>query len=127
MDAEFKNHASDNLSSDDIEKSKHEEEPPAFELTGSKLFLVMLGLGLAIFLMSIDTSIIATAVPRITSQFGSVSDIGWYGSAYSFATCAMQPVAGKLFASFSLKVRPFNAIQPQCPDTHCGRPCFSLS
>src|ERR1700709_518386 len=81
-----------------------QEDGEAFELTGSKLVLVMVGLALAIFLMSIDASIIATAIPRITSQFGSTDDIGWYGSAYSFATCALQPVAGKLFANFSMKV-----------------------
>ncbi|KAJ5384994.1 Major facilitator superfamily domain general substrate transporter [Penicillium concentricum] len=74
-----------------------------YELTGIPLVLVMTGLGLSIFLMSLDSSIIATAIPRITSQFNSTSDIGWYGSAYSFAMCALQPVAGKLFASFAMK------------------------
>jgi hypothetical protein len=93
----------------DVEKSRSsieasQDETATFELAGSKLLLVMIGLGLAIFLMSIDTSIIATAIPRITSQFGSTDDIGWYGSAYSFSTCAMQPIAGKLFAKFSMKV-----------------------
>jgi MFS family permease len=102
---------SETNSNDDEKLSNHvkgsppEEEIADFELTGSKLFLVMVGLGLAIFLMSLDTSIIATAIPRITSQFHSVEDIGWYGSAYSFATCALQPMAGKLFAKFPMKVR----------------------
>ncbi|RAK74905.1 MDR family MFS transporter [Aspergillus fijiensis CBS 313.89] len=78
-------------------------QAPDFELTGLPLALVILGLGLAIFLMSLDSSIIATAIPRITSQFNSTGDIGWYGSAYSFAMCALQPIAGKLFASFPMK------------------------
>lgn len=76
-----------------------------YELTGIPLALVITGLGMSIFLMSLDSSIIATAIPRITSQFNSTSDIGWYGSAYSFAMCALQPIAGKLFASFAMKVR----------------------
>jgi MFS family permease len=76
----------------------------AFVLSGLNLGLVMLGLGLGVFLMAIDTSILATAIPSITSQFGSTADIGWYGSAYSFALCALQPIAGKLYASFSHKV-----------------------
>jgi hypothetical protein len=83
---------------------KEEKEATDFELTGSKLLFVMIGLALSLFLMSIDTSIIATAIPRITSQFGSTDDIGWYGSAYSFSMCAFQPIAGKLFANFSMKV-----------------------
>ncbi|RAH50914.1 MFS general substrate transporter [Aspergillus brunneoviolaceus CBS 621.78] len=78
-------------------------QAPDFELTGLPLALVILGLGLAIFLMSLDSSIIATAISRITSQFNSTGDIGWYGSAYSFAMCALQPIAGKLFASFPMK------------------------
>ncbi|RFU35766.1 hypothetical protein B7463_g543, partial [Scytalidium lignicola] len=71
----------------DIE-SPAKEDAGDYELRGLALALVMAGLVLAIFLMSLDSSVIATAVPRITSQFNSTSDIGWYGSAYSFAMCA---------------------------------------
>ena len=78
---------------------------PAYELHGLPLYLVILGLGIAIFLMSLDYSIIATAIPRITSQFNSTGDIAWYGSAYSFSMCALQPISGKIFSSFALKVR----------------------
>jgi hypothetical protein len=80
------------------------DDASTYELTGIPLFLVITGLGLSIFLMSLDSSIIATAIPRITSQFNSTGDIGWYGSAYSFAMCALQPIAGKLFANFAMKV-----------------------
>ncbi|KAJ5320220.1 hypothetical protein PENANT_c010G03433 [Penicillium antarcticum] len=79
------------------------DDASTYELTGIPLFLVITGLGLSIFLMSLDSSIIATAIPRITSQFNSTGDIGWYGSAYSFAMCALQPIAGKLFANFEMK------------------------
>ncbi|KAJ9483491.1 hypothetical protein VN97_g9911 [Penicillium thymicola] len=75
-----------------------------YELTGIPLVLVIAGLSLSIFLMSLDSSIISTAIPRITSEFNSTGDIGWYGSAYSFAMCALQPIAGKLFGSFPMKV-----------------------
>jgi hypothetical protein len=84
---------------------------PKFELSGLPLALVITGLALAIFLMSLDSSIIATAIPEITARFNSTEDIGWYGSAYSFALCALQPIAGKLFANFSMKVsRPQNVL-----------------
>jgi EmrB/QacA subfamily drug resistance transporter len=85
----------------DAEKSNATTEDQ--ELKGVKLLLVMLGLGLAIFLMSLDTSIIATAIPNITSAFKSTEDIGWYGSAYSFALCSLQPITGKLFSQFTPK------------------------
>lgn len=89
--------------------STSESDSPAddannYELTGIPLIAVIAGLGLSIFLLSLDSSIIATAIPRITSQFNSTGDIGWYGSAYSFAMCACQPIAGKLYTSFAMKV-----------------------
>jgi MFS family permease len=93
-------------SSKELEKLPVEEQQDEqFEVKGLELFVVILGLALAIFITSLDASIIATAIPRITSQFHSVQDIGWYGSAYTFATCALQPISGKLFANFPLKVR----------------------
>ncbi|KAJ5413177.1 hypothetical protein N7465_005482 [Penicillium sp. CMV-2018d] len=91
------------LSAGDSDSSRADDASD-YELTGIPLVLVITGLSLAIFLMSLDSSIISTAIPRITSEFNSTGDIGWYGSAYSFAMCALQPIAGKLFGSFPMKV-----------------------
>jgi Co/Zn/Cd efflux system component len=48
--------------------------------SGFKLFAIILALCLAVLLVALDQSIVATAIPRITDQFKSVLDIGWYGS-----------------------------------------------
>ena len=93
------------LSPDDDNPSRKDDS--AYELTGISLASVIIGLALSIFLMSIDSSIISTAIPRITSQFHSTGDIAWYGSAYSFAMCSLQPMAGKLFSNFPMKVCMF--------------------
>lgn len=50
-----------------------------------------------------DRSIVATAVPRITSEFNSLADVGWYGSSYLMATCCLQLFFGKLYAEFQVK------------------------
>ncbi len=50
-----------------------------------------------------DRSIVATAVPKITSEFRSLPDVGWYGSAYLMATCCLQLFFGKLYAEFPVK------------------------
>ena len=50
-----------------------------------------------------DTTIIATAIPRITRQFHSVEDVGWYGSAYFLTSCAFQLLWGRIFTFFNLK------------------------
>ncbi|KAF5859531.1 hypothetical protein ETB97_002772 [Aspergillus alliaceus] len=46
------------------------------------------GLCLSVFCQALDTSIIATAIPRVTDEFNSLGDVGWYGSAYLMANCA---------------------------------------
>lgn len=51
-------------------------------LDGFKLAAVLSAVTLTAFLMLLDTSVVVTAIPKITTQFGSTADIGWYGSAY---------------------------------------------
>ncbi|RFU29963.1 hypothetical protein B7463_g6351, partial [Scytalidium lignicola] len=72
-------------------------------IKGFKLFAVMASLTMSCFLLLLDTSIIVTAIPRITSDFHSLTDVGWYGSAYLLANCTLQPLTGKLYAQFSSK------------------------
>lgn len=50
-----------------------------------------------------DRLIISTAIPEITNEFKSVTDIGWYGSAYLLTNCAFQLLFGKLYTFFSIK------------------------
>ncbi|KAF7377762.1 DHA14-like major facilitator [Mycena sanguinolenta] len=49
---------------------------------GLQLILVSLAMFLAIFLGSMDNSTTPTLVPRITDEFHSLADVGWYGSTY---------------------------------------------
>ncbi|KAJ4420415.1 hypothetical protein N0V82_004404 [Gnomoniopsis sp. IMI 355080] len=44
--------------------------------SGLKLGLITLALCLGVFLMALDNSIIATAIPHITDQFNSLDDVG---------------------------------------------------
>jgi hypothetical protein len=60
----------------DSSPPKNEEEDAY--LTGLPLISVLVSLVLVIFLMMLDTSIVATAIPRITTQFHSLDDVGWY-------------------------------------------------
>ena len=50
-----------------------------------------------------DRLIIATAIPQITDDFKSVTDIGWYGSAYLLTTCSFQLLFGKLYTFYSVR------------------------
>lgn len=71
---------------------------------GFKLAIIVVGLCLSVFCMALDNTIIATAIPRITDEFNSLQDIGWYGSAYLLTTCAFQLFYGKLYSLFNIKI-----------------------
>src|SRR5215471_16524834 len=63
---------------------------------GFRLIVIIVSLCFAVFLVALDQTIIATAMytlcnhnsdliffsPRITNQFHSLEDVGWYASAY---------------------------------------------
>lgn len=50
-----------------------------------------------------DQTVIATAIPSITDQFGSVDDIGWYASAYLLTSCLFQLLWGRIYTHFPLQ------------------------
>jgi len=47
---------------------------------GLKLGLIILALCLNIFLVALDNIVLATAIPKITDQFQSLPDVGWYAN-----------------------------------------------
>lgn len=71
----------DNRSDD----ASNEPEDVDYTLSGAKLNIIIFGLGLAVFLMALDMSILVTAIPLITEKFQSTADIGWYMSAYALS------------------------------------------
>ncbi len=72
-------------------------------ISGAKLVAVISSITLVAFLMLLDTSIVATAVPSITNDFRSLPDVGWYGSAYQLGNAALQPLTGKIYSKFNIK------------------------
>ncbi|KAJ7618232.1 putative HC-toxin efflux carrier [Mycena rosella] len=70
---------------------------------GVKLVLISLALCLSVFLVALDNTIIATAIPKITDQFKSLDDVGWYGSAYLLTTAAFQLLFGRFYSFLSMK------------------------
>ncbi|KAL9620790.1 MAG: hypothetical protein Q9160_004690 [Pyrenula sp. 1 TL-2023] len=74
------------------------------------LALLTLGLCLSIFVVALDNTIIATAIPRITTVFNSLNDVGWYGSAYLLTTTSLQPSFGKVYTYFNVKWTYISAL-----------------
>lgn len=69
-----------------------------------RLVTVIGSLCLGIFLFGLDTNIIGTAIPRITTDFHSLPDVSWYGSSYLLTVTAFQPLFGSLYKFFNAKI-----------------------
>ncbi|OQE14814.1 hypothetical protein PENFLA_c035G05174 [Penicillium flavigenum] len=91
---------------EDRSKAEGPPAPPGQGETQSTLRVLCLIVSafVAMFLVALDRTIISTAIPKITDEFDSFDDVGWYGSAYLLICCAFQLLFGKLYKLFSGKV-----------------------
>ncbi|KAF8176729.1 major facilitator superfamily domain-containing protein [Mycena galopus ATCC 62051] len=84
-----------------IAVEKVESQAPTLETEddfprGFKLVILMVALSLAMFLVALDNTIIATAIPKITDQFDSLQDVGW-------AISSTQLLFGKFYTFLPIK------------------------
>jgi predicted MFS family arabinose efflux permease len=68
-----------------------------------KFWLIILSVYLSFFLVALDRMIVATAIPAITNTFGSIEDIGWYGSGYMLTCAIFNPLFGKIYQLYDTK------------------------
>lgn len=71
---------------------------------------ILLSLMLATFLIAIDATILATAVPTIVRELGGFAQFPWLFSTYLLAQAASVPVYGKLADTFGRKPIMFLGI-----------------
>ncbi|GAM36724.1 hypothetical protein TCE0_018f06038 [Talaromyces pinophilus] len=87
----------------------------------AKFWIIMLCNYLSLFLVALDRTIITTAIPRITDEFSSLGDIGWYGSAYMLASAISQPLFGRIYKFYDMKwVFMTNAVLFAAGSALCG-------
>ncbi|KAK9236192.1 major facilitator superfamily domain-containing protein [Lipomyces kononenkoae] len=72
-------------------------------LHGAPFVVLIASVTMAVFLVSLSTTILGTATPTITSEFHTVDDVGWYAAAYLVSNCGMAPLTGTLYRMFHLK------------------------
>ncbi|PWY66953.1 MFS general substrate transporter [Aspergillus eucalypticola CBS 122712] len=85
-------------------KPEAESEPDgAIYPHGVQFVLISLSLCFCVFLVGLDATILTTAVPRITDEFGSVADVGWYDAAFRLTSCMSQLSQGKLYDNYPVK------------------------
>ncbi|RYO21115.1 Efflux pump [Alternaria arborescens] len=75
-----------------------------------KFWLIVISIYLAFFLVALDRMIIATAIPAITNTYGSIADIGWYGSGYMLTCAIFNPLFGKIYQLYIIVGRAIAGI-----------------
>jgi hypothetical protein len=94
--------------------------PPAIHtddeyLHGRKLYLVLMGILLGVFLIAIDQTIVANALPIIASVFNALDELAWIPTAFLLTQSAFLLVFGQLPQIFSLKWVPELFLAPLEP------------
>lgn len=64
---------------------------------------ILVSLILSVFLFALDLTILANAVPAITSTFHSLAHVPWYGSAFFLTSAPAQCAYGKVYSHFDHK------------------------
>ncbi|KAL4802216.1 MFS general substrate transporter [Aspergillus unguis] len=79
------------------------EDHSQYAGSSCKLVLDVAALVIVQFLQGLDSTIVSTAIPKITDRFHAIEDIGWYSSVFTLTFCALQLVWGKLYAFYVAK------------------------
>jgi MFS family permease len=85
------------------EFDEYEDAEKNYQPKSVKFWMIMISMYLSMFLVALDRTIIAAAIPKITNEFNSIEDIGWYGSAYMLATACLLPISGRIYQFYSTK------------------------
>ncbi|CAG9945077.1 unnamed protein product [Clonostachys rosea f. rosea IK726] len=84
-------------------QNEYEDAERNYQPKTLKFWTILIGMYLSMFLVALDRMIIATAVPKITDEFKSINDIGWYGSAYMLTAAVFFPISGRIYQIYSTK------------------------
>ncbi|KAK9418021.1 putative MFS transporter [Seiridium unicorne] len=76
--------------------------PPAADTTisGPRLWLLISGMMLGVYLVGLDTTMLGTVIPTLTNYFGTVEDLSWYSTVYDLVSCMFTPLVGRIFTIF---------------------------
>ncbi|KAG8850141.1 hypothetical protein FRB96_000516 [Tulasnella sp. 330] len=79
------------------------EEAEFHIVTGLKFYLIFTGMMLSIFLVTLDQTILATAIPKISSDFDALEQQTWIASAYFLTQSGFILTYGQLLAVANTK------------------------
>ncbi|KAF8842637.1 MFS general substrate transporter [Paxillus ammoniavirescens] len=66
------------------------------DISRSTRYAILAGLWSATFLSSLNTTLVATLLPSISSEFKKSNEASWLGTSYLLAACTFTPLYGRL-------------------------------
>jgi EmrB/QacA subfamily drug resistance transporter len=70
--------------------------PPGYDYTIGRVLMIYSGLMVTLLLAALDQTIVATALPRIVSDLGGITQYSWVFTAYMLTSTVSVPVYGRL-------------------------------
>src|SRR5438093_4859076 len=71
-------------------------KPPGYRFTIGRILAIYAGLMVTLLLAALDQTIVATALPRIVSDLGGITQYAWVFTAYMLTSTVTVPLYGKL-------------------------------
>ncbi|KIP03380.1 hypothetical protein PHLGIDRAFT_121639 [Phlebiopsis gigantea 11061_1 CR5-6] len=77
-----------------VDNKQYKQGP--LEISRATRYGILAGIWAATFLSSLNTTLVATLLPGISSEFQKSHQASWLGTAYLLATCTFTPLYGRL-------------------------------
>jgi EmrB/QacA subfamily drug resistance transporter len=85
-------------------------KPPGYRYTIGRILAIYAGLMLTLLLAALDQTIVATALPKIVSDLGGITQYSWVFTAYMLTSTVTVPLYGKLGDVYGRKYLFLGAI-----------------
>ncbi len=70
--------------------------PPGYRYSIGRILAIYSGLMIALMLAALDQTIVATALPKVVSELGGITQYSWVFTAYMLGSTVTVPLYGKL-------------------------------
>src|SRR5205823_3187440 len=71
-------------------------KPPGYQFTIGRVLAIYSGLMVTLLLAALDQTIVATALPKVVSELGGITQYSWVFTAYMLGSTVTVPLYGKL-------------------------------
>src|SRR5207302_9769506 len=77
-------------------RERLERTPPGYTYSIGRVLAIYSGLMVTLLLAALDQTIVATALPKVVSDLGGISQYSWVFTAYMLGSTVTVPIYGKL-------------------------------